>query len=290
MHDIWNPWHGCRKISEGCAHCYMYYLDKVRNQDGSRIYRTMNFEYPLFRNSNGEFLIKPGEMIRVSMTSDFFLEDADKWRRDAWRMIKERSDVVFFLLTKRAERIPACLPDDWGTGYPNVFLNVTAENQRRADERIPIILSIPAAHRGVMTAPLLGPIKLGKYLGKGKIEQVVAGGENYDGARPVKYEWVESLSGECKENNVRFAFIETGNTFIKDGKVHHYKSKKEQSREAFRLGLENEGLPLHFPLKVKEPDLFGSSWHIPYFDPVECAECGSRIICNGCARCGKCKK
>ena len=78
--------------------------------------------------------------------------------------------------------------------------------------------------------------------------------------------------------------------FIKDGKVLHYKSKKEQSREAFRLGLENEGLPLHFPLKVKEPDLFGSSWHIPYFDPDECAECGSRIICNGCARCGKCKK
>ena len=29
MHDIWSPWHGCTKISEGCAHCYMYFLDKI---------------------------------------------------------------------------------------------------------------------------------------------------------------------------------------------------------------------------------------------------------------------
>ena len=41
MHDIWNPWHGCIKISEGCQHCYMYYLDRMRDQDGSRIYKTI---------------------------------------------------------------------------------------------------------------------------------------------------------------------------------------------------------------------------------------------------------
>ena len=46
MHDIWNPWHGCVKVSEGCAHCYMYYLDKVRGQaDGSEIYRTANMRW-----------------------------------------------------------------------------------------------------------------------------------------------------------------------------------------------------------------------------------------------------
>lgn len=38
MHDIWNPWHGCVKYSEGCKNCYMYVLDKMRNQDGSHIY------------------------------------------------------------------------------------------------------------------------------------------------------------------------------------------------------------------------------------------------------------
>ena len=42
MHDIWNPWHGCKKISEGCANCYMYFLDKMRDQNGANIYRTKN--------------------------------------------------------------------------------------------------------------------------------------------------------------------------------------------------------------------------------------------------------
>ena len=39
MHDIWNPWHGCRKCSEGCAHCYMYYLDGLRGQGGFHLGR-----------------------------------------------------------------------------------------------------------------------------------------------------------------------------------------------------------------------------------------------------------
>ncbi|MBQ7174755.1 MAG: DUF5131 family protein, partial [Lachnospiraceae bacterium] len=47
MHDIWNPWHGCRKCSEGCRNCYMYYLDSLRDKDGSEIYRTKaGFRYP----------------------------------------------------------------------------------------------------------------------------------------------------------------------------------------------------------------------------------------------------
>ncbi|MDE6287246.1 MAG: phage Gp37/Gp68 family protein, partial [Muribaculaceae bacterium] len=46
MHDIWNPWHGCTKISEGCRHCYMYFLDRRRDKDGSDIYRTQSFNYP----------------------------------------------------------------------------------------------------------------------------------------------------------------------------------------------------------------------------------------------------
>ena len=48
MHDIWSPWHGCVKCSEGCDHCYMYFLDKIHgNKDGSRIYKTSFFRYPL---------------------------------------------------------------------------------------------------------------------------------------------------------------------------------------------------------------------------------------------------
>ena len=83
MHDIWNPWHGCVKCSEGCQHCYMYFLDGMRNRSGADIYRTKaGFRYPLQKNRNGSYKVQSGELIRVCMTSDFFLEEADGWREE----------------------------------------------------------------------------------------------------------------------------------------------------------------------------------------------------------------
>lgn len=78
MHDIWNPWHGCVHISPGCANCYMYTLDQQRGKSGADIYRTNNFNYPLQRDRYGNYKIKSGELIRVCMTSDFFLEEAEQ--------------------------------------------------------------------------------------------------------------------------------------------------------------------------------------------------------------------
>lgn len=102
MHDIWNPWHGCVKCSEGCRHCYMYFLDGQRGKNGAEIYRTKTgFRYPLSRDRAGNYKVQSGEQLRVCMTSDFFLEEADPWRREAWEIIDQRRDVVFFLLTKR---------------------------------------------------------------------------------------------------------------------------------------------------------------------------------------------
>ncbi|MBP5698061.1 MAG: DUF5131 family protein, partial [Alphaproteobacteria bacterium] len=182
MHDIWNPWHGCVKKSEGCQNCYMYFLDKQRNADGSKIYRVKNsFDYPLLRNKDGSYKIKSGECLRVCLTSDFFLQEADEWREEAWNIIKKRPDVGFFLLTKRPERVAEHLPKDWGDGWDNVFFSVTAENQKRANERLPILMKLPFKHKGVMTAPFIGSITLKPWLVSGQIEQVIAGGENYDG-------------------------------------------------------------------------------------------------------------
>ncbi|MDE5917256.1 MAG: phage Gp37/Gp68 family protein [Oscillospiraceae bacterium] len=53
MHDIWNPWHGCIKISEGCDNCYMYFLDRIRNKNGMEIYSTQNFDYQLKKYRKG---------------------------------------------------------------------------------------------------------------------------------------------------------------------------------------------------------------------------------------------
>lgn len=291
MHDIWNPWHGCKKISEGCQNCYMYYLDKVRaGIDSSYIYKNKtNFDYPLKKDKNGEYKIKSGEQIRICMTSDFFLEEADIWRDDVWKIIKIRSDVKFFILTKRAHRISKCLPDDWLDGYDNVILNVTCENQKRADERIPILLDIPAKHKGIMVAPFIGKVSISKYLKSGAIEQVIAGGENYDGSRICKYEWVKCLSDECINNNVTFCFIETGNKFEKDSKVYFVKTKELQSKMAYRLNVNFKGKEIKYNLKRSgQLSLFDEKINYTQYFSSKCSTCASMIICNGCSRCGKC--
>lgn len=122
MRDIWSPWHGCRKISEGCLNCYMYYLDKIHgNKDSTIIYKTKDMNYPIQKHRDGSYKIKSGEHIRICMSSDFFLEEADIWRDEAWNIIRQRKDVVFFILTKRADRINYCLPNDWGRWMGKCF-------------------------------------------------------------------------------------------------------------------------------------------------------------------------
>ena len=51
------------------------------------------------------------------MTSDFFLEEADQCHSEVWDIIRARSDVIFFLLTKRSQRVRKCLPSDWSEGW-----------------------------------------------------------------------------------------------------------------------------------------------------------------------------
>lgn len=290
MHDIWNPWHGCKKCSEGCEHCYMYFLDRMRDCNGADIYKTKSgFYYPLKKDRNSNYKIHSGEQLRVCMTSDFFLEEADAWRDEAWDIMRLRPDVKFFLLTKRPQRVREHLPKDWGNGWENVFFNVTCENQRRADERIPILHELPFKHKGIMCAPFIAPISIERYLKIGQIEQVICGGENYDGARPCDFEWVKALRAECVSHNITFCFIETGTHFIKDGKYYHMPDKQIQSKMAHKSGMNYQGKPIHFQLTdswgytIPAEDLY-----IPYYGS-QCQECGSKLICNGCSQCGKCK-
>ena len=288
MHDIWNPWHGCKKCSEGCQNCYMFYLDAKRDKNGADIYRTKSgFKYPLSKHRNGEYKVRSGEMLRVCMTSDFFLEEADLWRDEAWQIISQRPDVKFFLLTKRPERVASNLPWNWGDGFENVMLNVSCENQRRADERIPILLELPFKHKGIMCAPYIGQVSIEKYLPTGQIEQVLCDGENYVGARPCHYEWVKSLYDECVRYNVTFVFCGTGNRFVKDGKLYKLDSKI-QVEQAYKSGLSFKGKPISFVLRDRWGNLLDEdSFHKPYFGR-KCQTCNMKITCNGCSRCGKC--
>lgn len=284
MHDTWNPWHGCRRVSEGCDNCFMMFRDASWGVDGEVIRRVgpAGFRYPLAVDRTGAYKVRAGEMLRVCMTSDFFLRQADPWREEAWGIIRARPDVKFFLLTKRPHRVARCLPEDWGDGWDNVMLSVSIENQRRADQRLPVLLDLPFAHKGAMAAPLIGPIELSRYLADGQIEQLIVGGENYGGARPLDVDWVRSLRAQCRQADVSMTFIETGSTLIKDGRTYLMGSKCNQSVQAHRSGLsytERSRRPwrLRAPLGWEIP---AAELHVPQFDG-DCLSCGSRPICNG---------
>ncbi len=150
------------------------------------------------------------------MTSDFFLEEAGPWRQEAWDIMRQRSGVIFYLPTKRPRRVESCLPPDWGDGRESISFNVPCENQRRTDERIPILLSLPVRHKGICAAPMIGPVEIDNYLAAGQIEEVRCGGENYDGCRPCRYEWVKALSGQCRKRNITFCFVKRERFSIKE--------------------------------------------------------------------------
>lgn len=228
----WNLWHGCRKISEGCKNCYVYSMDFSFEKDSTVISKTQNFNLPVKRSRNGGYKIPSGSFIYTCFTSDFLLEEADGWRVDAWKMMRERSDCTFCFFTKRIERLEAVLPTDWQDGYENVIIGCTAENQRQADRRLPIFLKAPIKHRQIICAPLIENIELSKYLDRDLIELVSVGGESGSAARPCNFDWVLNIRRQCVEKGIAFTFHQTGAKLIKDGRLYKIERKFQHSQAA----------------------------------------------------------
>ena len=288
-----NLWHGCRKYSEGCENCYMYYLDEIRGvpERASIIQKTGDFNKPVRRDRRGEYKIPPGYCLRINMTSDTFLEEADDWRDEMWDMIRERSDVRFYILTKRVPRIQECLPDYWGDGYENVELNMTCENQRAFDERWPIFEKIPAKHKGINLAPLVGPVDITPALESGQMDNICLGGEGFGGRRPCHYEWIKAVSEACERYKVNFTVNALGAVFVKDGKEYLMERQDVQGKQAFLSGLSR--FYGNAPYKLFDPYdghlLNDNELMKPMYHAGKCYSCTSLPTCIGCVECGSCK-
>ena len=230
MASIWNPWHGCHKLSEGCKNCYVYRGDSRRGVDSTIITKTKNFDIPIRKKRNGEYKIPSGSDVYLCFTSDFFLEAADEWRTEAWQMIKERSDLHFLMITKRIDRFRHCLPEDWGDGYDNMTICCTVENQDRADYRLPIYRDAPIKHKIIICEPLLERIDLSPYNIHEWVEHVTVGGESGAEARPCNYDWIREIHDLCVQHNISFWFKQTGAYFIKDGKLFKIPRRMQHSQ------------------------------------------------------------
>lgn len=236
--DMWNPWHGCHKCSPGCKNCYVFYLDGLRNKDANVVTRSKtNFNMPLKRDRSGKFKLNTGKEVATCFTSDFFIEEADAWRSDAWEIIKQRSDIRFLICTKRIERFEICKPSDWGSGYNNVSIAVTCENQQKADERLPIFLKINAKRKYIFASPLLEYIDFSKYLESGEFNMVSVGGESYKNARECRFEWVTHIKKDCDKYGVKFDYHQTGSNFVMNGRRYyiHHRDEHQQAKKAMEF-------------------------------------------------------
>jgi len=247
----WNPWQGCTKVSPACAHCYMFTDLKRYGRDPTVVRKSADATWgqPIHRWKRGEragqYKIPPGSKVFTCSWSDWFHKMADPWRGQAWDIIRQRPDVIFQIVTKRTERIADCLPDDWGSGWPNVWLIATVENQEFADIRLPQLARVPAAVRGLSCEPLLGPLKIfGREdcprcggdgcdpdiwrLGIGRhpiqmdpdpcqlcnlgcaMDWIICGGESGHHARPMHPDWARGLRDQCVAAGVAFHFKQWG--------------------------------------------------------------------------------
>lgn len=219
---MWNPWRGCIRCSDGCLHCYIHKGDFKRNVNTNLIVKTKDFEKPIEKLKNGNYKMKSG-IVYLCFSSDFLIEEADKWRNDCWNMIKERQDCTFLFLTKRIDRFMKCIPEDWNNGYDNVVVCCTIENQKNADYKLSIFKDLPIKHKCITAQPLLENIDIEKYLDD--IELVVVGGESDINARPFNYDWALDIRNQCVIKNVNFEFRQYGTYTIKDKKEYRLKTK-----------------------------------------------------------------
>lgn len=195
----WNPITGCSVISPGCTNCYAMRLAGTRLKDHpSRRGLTQHTKAgPVWTGEvrfNEGWLDQPlrwkkPRRIFVCAHGDLFHEDVpDAWIDQVFARMALSRRHTYQVLTKRAARMRAYLteagPRVWAIAtrnpvlstpgmqwnglehwpLPNVWLGVSAEDQPRADERIPELLATPAAVRWVSIEPMVGPVDLRPWL------------------------------------------------------------------------------------------------------------------------------
>ncbi len=268
----WNPITGCSIVSPGCTNCYAMKLAGTRLQHHpSRAGLTRETKAgPVWTGEvrlNEQWLTQPlswrkPRMIFVCAHGDLFHESVpDEWIDRVFAVMALAPQHTFQVLTKRSARMRAYLAERGSRRrdradavnvaaanmimegliapckavawpLPNVWLGVSAEDQRHADERVPDLLASPAAVRFVSAEPLLGPIDFraidiggdeevlplgGTWLGRPEYEDeyggqrldwIIVGGES--GRRPMHPDWARWIRDQCDGAGVPFFFKQWG--------------------------------------------------------------------------------
>ena len=247
--ETWNVLTGCTRVSPGCENCYAERLAATRMKNHPRYHGVakMTPAGPRFTGEvreHHQLLEVPlrwrkPRMIFVSAQSDLFhpLVPAE-FIAKVFATMAEARQHRFQVLTKRPERAADLLNDPpGGTTWPlpNVWIGTSVEDQQRADERIPLLMDVPAAVRFVSVEPMLGPMDLTHEVCSGcgadyrgprdcgcpagsatkfryggtrsespywPLDWVIVGAESGPGARPMRLEWARSIVEQCRSARV----------------------------------------------------------------------------------------
>jgi protein gp37 len=246
-----SPVPGCTPTSPGCKHCWAKATaeNRLRGRYGYDEDEPFKVKPRPERLAEPLRVRKPTRWFYNSM-GDLFHEDVpDEFIAACFGVMAACPQHTFQVLTKRAERMAQwfeslcmehrgdiggitirvmdrVLPEsthyyipvrgrDWP--LPNVYLGVTAEDQQRADERIPLLLQTPAAVRFVSIEPMLeGLPDLRDYMDgccascSERLDWVICGAETGPGARPMDLAWARSLRDQCQAAGVPFFFKGAG--------------------------------------------------------------------------------
>ncbi len=206
----WNPTTGCSHVSEGCRYCYAEALS-LRMGWSKKPWTAQNAaENVKLYPERLDLLLrwKKPKRVFVDSMSDLFHEQVpDEFVFQVFKRMAYAPRHIFQILTKRPKRMYDLVPKIRGRlpdRLEHVWLGVSVENQRAADERIPLLLQTPAAVRFISCEPLLekvdilaalivGDMRLGN-----KIDWVIVGGESGAHARPMDLAWLLSIVEQCK--------------------------------------------------------------------------------------------
>ena len=197
-HHTFNPWWGCSKVSPGCENCYADSLSKRYGHQiwgpsaPRRFFGDKHWNEPVKWNKAA---IEHHYRYRVFCASmaDVFedREDLKPHRARLFELIEDTPHLDWLLLTKRPENIAHLMR---GPIPGNVWLGTSAEDQKRWDQRVPVLLDIPATVRFVSAEPLLGPINMRGM----NPEWLIVGGESGSKSRPMDLDWVRWLREQCR--------------------------------------------------------------------------------------------
>jgi protein gp37 len=182
---VWNPIAGCTKCSPGCENCYaekmsarlaymgqekysfvvkQRHIDEKRPWNGKIFCDESALEIPLKRK-------KPTTYFVCSMSDLFHPKVPFKFLGRTFGTMHHCKRHTFQILTKRiniaAEFIEwyrtkwlIGFENAWPKEYQHLHFGVSISTQKEADEKIPILLQIPAAKRFLSLEPLLEGIVL----------------------------------------------------------------------------------------------------------------------------------